>query len=248
VPKAGDVSTAAAPLAAPIANQDDSGHVVDPNEELDLPPLSDLDALLEELGVQDIDAAPDAHLSGLSGGDDLDAMPSPGPAAPGPAARGKTGESGVSSSSKTSPAQSEVDLAAVAAGVAAAKAKSEPEPELDLTAIFDEPAKAASVPVPPAPKVPNEPDSVDGIDLNELDALLDSVLSAAPKPAPAPAPGPSAPAFAAPGEVDVEALQNEIAALKAELADLKGNIDKYAAAAAARVIREEIAVLAANIE
>ncbi len=44
-----------------------------------------------------------------------------------------------------------------------------------------------------------------------------------------------------------DAVSGEMAVLRAELADLRENMEKYAAASAARVIREEIAALAATL-
>ncbi|MDR2050835.1 MAG: hypothetical protein LBQ63_03585 [Deltaproteobacteria bacterium] len=113
--------------------------------------------------------------------------------------------------------------------------------------------------------------SAGGVDVEELDTLLDTVLAAAPKGRSAPAPAspavPAAPAApprrvlsavrVAPGRkegvvassgADLASLRAEIAALKSELADMRSNMDKYAAAAAARVIREEIAALAETLK
>lgn len=193
-------------VATPIANQAAGDRTVDPNEELDLPPLSDLDALLEELGIQDNGSPENATPQGApSPGDDLDAVRSPGLASP---------------AGRVAPAPSAPESVALA--------------------------------------------DDDGIDLNELDALLDNVLASAPKqhsaPAAAPKPAQAEPAAPAPkaaapvhtavplADVDVTALQAEVAALRAELEDLRANIGKYAAAAAAKVIREELAAIAADLE
>lgn len=299
-------------MPAPVANAEVSDHQVDLNEELELPPLSDLDALLEELGVQDN---------------------SP-----------KLSASAVSEKPAASPAPEEAEELAKQADFVEPVIKQEAEKAGNL--------ESASVEAPesvlPKPKVPADAelevpefsataDESDGIDLNELDALLDSVLASAPKAASAPSAEkasqpasqdipeaklaeedlalPDAPedeaatvseeelfveAATAPAEekiaaeaaasfepavasapftakasddseaavplevpseeasgepvqgssaliTEVRALQDEVAALKAELADLRDNIDKYAAAAAAKVIREEIAVLAAHL-
>lgn len=235
---------------APIANQESTDHKVDPNEELELPPLSDLDALLEELGVQDKAPAVDANEAALAG-DDLDTVPSSdltetvAPAAPD------------SPPASQVPDDSEVSLAAEVA-----EAQAAPAP---VQAAAPAPAEAA------APAVAADESAGDeGIDLNELDALLDSVLASAPKSAPAPepagselptpepkgaskaqkAPEPAAPIQAqlVPDDTAVADLRAEVASLRAELDDLRTNIDKYAAAAAAKVIREELAVIAASLE
>lgn len=249
-------------VAAPIANQDNSGRAVDPNEELDLPPLSDLDALLEELGVRD-NTAGDISSPMLGLGDDLDAMPAPGVAVV---------LEPMHQAPIAAPAAHDLDLAAVAAGVAASKAA--PDPTGGNMSVTEMSLEDMSGPAPSVSPMDNE---VDGIDLNELDALLDSVLASAPKPAlaraasvppaasvasvmeaalaPAAAvaahgpavvgaPGTAHAASGLPVAAEVESLHGEIAALKTELADLRNNMDKYAAAAAARVIREEIANLA----
>lgn len=213
-------------VAAPIANQEPTDHKVDPNEELELPPLSDLDALLEELGVQDKTTVVDAGGAALAG-DDLDPVPS--------SYLTETVATAAPDSPPASqvPDDSEVSLAAEVAEAPAAPA----------------PVQAAA----PAPAVAaEEPAGDEGIDLNELDALLDTVLASAPKSAPAsvPAPEPAAPAQAplSPDDTAIADLRAEVALLRAELDDLRANIDKYAAAAAAKVIREELAVIAASLE
>ncbi|MDL2314390.1 hypothetical protein LJC36_05360, partial [Desulfovibrio sp. OttesenSCG-928-C14] len=88
-PVAKEAETARPAPAAPQGSPTPDGHVVNPNEEIDMPSLTDLDALLQELGVED-DAPqtqsgpapvnPDA-LSDDAGGDAPAQDASPAPAA-----------------------------------------------------------------------------------------------------------------------------------------------------------------------
>ena len=109
----------------------------------------------------------------------------------------------------------------------------------------------------------------DDVDLNELDALLDDMLASAPASGPSPAASTpdgnreadtpeSPPTHAAPVpapematlrmnledlELTLHSLNNRIATLENQQNELYANIDKLAAEAAAKIIREELAAL-----
>lgn len=139
----------ASPVAAPIADQTPVDHKVDPDEEMALPEMSDIDSLLAELGAASPDAPPQAE----SAADEE--MP---PVAAEPAPSVPMAEfDGILAQARAAEAQkAEEEKAALAAAVAAPKPVAAPL---------------------------GAPDADDGedLDLNELDALLDDILAAAPE-------------------------------------------------------------------
>lgn len=166
---------ASAPAPAPIADPTPADHHVDPNEELQLPELSDIDSLLAELGVPAAAAAPAPATT-----------PEPAPAAPEP--KGTTVLDDLPD-----------DLAAMIANAApvAPPRAAVPQPvvEQQKSPAVEEPApleaeglpeaSAHAVPVVLGPPAAGGAPGSDSIDLNELDALLDDMLATAPAPGPA---------------------------------------------------------------
>ena len=265
---------AAAPLvnkivAAPIANPTKTEHMVNPDEELELPPLSDLDALLEELGVQDSGAdqgassasrqsaaaAPSAPSSFSSSTvlEDFDETIAPAAAskpvskapqvaAQRPVSQAAAGPSPLTTApaSKSAPSQPVSTPSAPGGGPRIVVSSGATPKAARLVVPPSHPAVSKAVPVPS-----------EGVDMNELDTLLDSVLASAPVVAPregsvpeAVAPAPIA-SPTANGAV-ITGLQAEVAALKAENADLREQMGKLAATASEAVIaglRKEMAEL-----
>ncbi len=197
------------PIPAPIADPTLADHTVDPNEELKLPELSDIDLLLQELGVSEA-AAPAAAPAAPAPAkaqpvlddlpDDLAAMISEAaPKAP-PAEAKAVAAAPQPAAAQPVPDDLPDDLAAMiseaapkaapAITIAAAPPPKPASPSAldglpdDLAAMINEAApKAAPEPAPE----PEAASGNDGIDLNELDALLDDMLATAPSPGPAPA-------------------------------------------------------------
>ena len=154
------------PVAAPIASQTPVDHIVDPHEELALPETTDIDSLLAELGAEMPKSAPDPAVH----------------SAPMPEFDGILAQAQAAETQK-------------AAEEAAATVK-HPAPDLldDLDAMFAQ-TSAPAPEIPPVPEAVAAPvpemgmeavaDENDSLDLNELDALLDDILSTAPEMAPA---------------------------------------------------------------
>jgi hypothetical protein len=141
------------------------------------------------------------------------------------------------------------------------------------TAVGDIASESLDMESAPEPTVPAEagapggppPDSFGEVDLNELDALLDDMLASAPASGPGPAvalvseqeaaaPAASGDSTARPALREMEAkvedveltmhnLDSRIAALEKRQNELQANIDKLAAEAAAKIIREELAAI-----
>lgn len=194
-----------APQAAPIADQTPVDHKVNPDEELAMPEMSDIDSLLAELGA-DIPAVPPPPAPAAVPEED-NPMPAavaaaPAPAAdpaPKPAASAPMPEfDGILAQARAAEAQK-----------AAEKAQAAPAPAPPAAPVAEKPAAAPKVPAaepPVAPVVSQAAAAPEGddhdfmdeagegadddLDLNELDALLDGILATAPEtgsPAAAPA-------------------------------------------------------------
>jgi predicted nucleic acid-binding Zn-ribbon protein len=231
---------------APFPDPNPVDYTVDHNEELELPDMADVDALLETLGESaGGTSAKDRAQDPLAGGDaqaakaedvsveDLDAMPLGG--------RHDLPESVTIDDDFLADLGGEADAPAPdkAAGSA-------PDLDLDIDALLGEapaaPEKPASKKIPPSLQPKAAPDkkpqapaaesksgaSRDEVDLNELDALLDDVLAGAPSTSEAP----DQPeeddalldaALAAP-DSDVTARQQDIDTLRGDMQRLEAGL------------------------
>lgn len=189
----------AEPKAAPIADQTPVAHKVDPNEEMAMPEMADIDSLLAELGA-DIPATPAA-------------APEPEPAPVEPVAAEPAAAPLPEFDSILAQAQAaEAQKAAEEAAVAPAPAEPMPEAPAPEPESVPEPVAAVAEPVAAADPTAGA-DEADSLDLNELDALLDDILATAPEmsapaqPAAAPAPAPVPEAMPeAPPAMEAEAV------------------------------------------
>ncbi|MDR2891743.1 MAG: hypothetical protein LBV80_01465 [Deltaproteobacteria bacterium] len=162
----GKVAPQNGPDLASFGTKPSDGHVVNPNEDIELPALSDLDALLAELGVENTPKATAKPVSPEPDFDDLDAASyrsgeeaaAPQPAQPAPAG----------------PAPAAPIQAQAAPAQAPVAPKPAPVPPVQAQ------AASAQTPIAPAAAAPAA-SPTGGIDLGELDAMLDKVLLAAPR-------------------------------------------------------------------
>ncbi|MDR2503128.1 MAG: hypothetical protein LBD82_01890 [Deltaproteobacteria bacterium] len=211
--------------AAPVTDPTPAGHVVDPNEELSLPPLSDLDSILKELGVSDTPGKdrptpptpPQAVSTPPAPPPVAPAAPPAAPSAPAPAVTAPVSSPVAPSAPVVSAAPPQVAAppppvatAAVTVAPPAPPAAAQTQMEqLDLAALAAGVAAAQAAPaqsVPAAPLAAPAAAASDDVDMAGLDTLLDTVLAAAPRSAaprqapavPVPVPPSAAPAAPAP--------------------------------------------------
>jgi hypothetical protein len=215
-------------------------HEVDPHESLDMPGMDDFDDILNALGAPSPPSENAADVPLIDDMPDLDAAPA--------------------ASSLPTPETRHLDDAPLIDDMpdldAVPAAKSPPAPEtapLDLEELSPGISATAS-PAAPALSGAVAEELQDEMDLNELDALLDDMLGSAPDP------GLGSTSFAASESDDESApdatthpvakmelalrnLDSRIASLESQQNTLHANIDKLAAKAAAKIIREELAAL-----
>jgi hypothetical protein len=242
-PGAAQQNVQAAPDTADLGTRPADGHVVDPNEKIDLPLLSDLDALLEELGVaeQPKAAAPLAPKAEPSF-DDLDADILNGNSAP----------------EQTAPAQATaVGQAASAQTVQSAELNPDSD-ILDLVEILPSPAQKTQAPsaATPAPQaapaaVQAAPASVQAgpaaraqaVDLDEINALVDDLQPSPTSPA-HPAQTKQAPA---PQAAPVKAPATQVPASQTEAVTSATGVRATAPAAPASQIEQDIASILEDV-
>lgn len=251
----------AEPVAAPIADQTPVTHTVDPNEEMAMPEVADIDSLLAELGadIPAASAAPEQPAPPAS-------EPAPEVSAPPAAAPIADFDSILAQAQAADAAKAEEEAAqttpeptpvveaspepvAEAAPVASAEPEPVPAPTAPAELAVAEEALAATPPT--APETAKEADFTpeseeESLDLNELDALLDDILATAPEMSPPAAAAPESPAepepapavipvpeqaLVPPATVDPETLER--------LSQLEENVKSLEAALAERVRRLE---------
>lgn len=202
------------PVAAPIEDQTPVSHKVDPNEDMALPETSDIDSLLAELGA-DIPAE----------------EPEPPAAAP-PAARTPASRPDATRPDAASAPLPEFDaILAQAQAAEAKKAAEEAAVPAGPSAAAPPAAQHGTAPQNAAPPAAPDSGAEESLDLNELDALLDDILAAAPEvSAPARSAEKVPSAFS-----EVEAAPEIIAVPDAALAPA----EEPDAALAARILRLE---------
>ena len=232
-----DGAPGAKATVAPPAPAASFASEVNPNEEMPMPETADIDSLLAELGVAPTSEVPPAvspaapEASSHVTKDDFDSILAMAEAA------SATMPAETSAPAAPLPAMDEDLPAMPESDVLAAPKRA---PTVSVSSVVVGPAVAT----PAAASAPALPDDPDNLDLNELDALIDTIVATAPEMKAPAAPAPAVPAAPA-ASIDASALTARIDALEEALQTLQDTVPPPALTGeeASALVDEKLAAL-----